>query len=603
MDRWSGTALQRIYEDYVSRCSELEARIFARGDFIWRRPDSHQAVIAWAYWREMQDGSSPRVEFYSVDGECYEMAISALLQATDYFDRALRRFAQREDDVGGRTMAIMTPFPMKTIEACFANLLDGRLVPDEVQTDVDKLREAYQLHDAEPLLAPLEIFDDDDDVFVGEDDNEKEPPKLLLYNNKCYRRRKRYARSTKKGWYYLCKNHRKCGCKGSIFVEANDTVSILSEHAPECTEMESDHRSMTFEGAEFLLSLKRHQAVNPSSPCIVIQDFLNLHPEFSDSFRSYDIDSLISLLEDTVADSVCAPRYGKASDFVRMDIWLASLHIMVIGSDEMLACSRSVDWIMFDGTFKCVPKPFYQLVTVLGCSIETRRFVPLVHFLLPGKKQAMYRAMFELLDIEIAFDRVNRITADFEKGLQNEILLWVSRNQMEATLHGCRFHFVQALRKKMRSIYGRAIDKDLKVKTLFHLITWFPFLERDVVENFVMELNRRETGIDKFLRYFVRFWMPRYDEWAINNDRRTTNNAIESYHSILTERMTKHPSIGRFLMNLSLIDAERMRNAVNPARQSEDNAPVSDEIIFQFQEALAWFPMKTKPNGKKRLRR
>ena len=156
-----------------------------------------------------------------------------------------------------------------------------------------------------------------------------------------------------------------------------------------------------FEDAEFLLSLKRHRNANPGkSPCMIIQEFLEYHPGFSDNFSRYDLESLVYLLEDTVTSSFDPPRYGKASAFVRMDMWFDGLHIMVIGSDDMLAFSRSVDWVLFDGTFKCVPKPFYQLVTVLGCSIQTRKFVPIVHFLLPSKTQATYRAMFEILDTQ-----------------------------------------------------------------------------------------------------------------------------------------------------------------------------------------------------------
>ena len=597
---WAGQSFETIYEEYIAECSELVAGIFARGDFLWRGSDLHHTLIAWVYWSETEGGTVPNVDFYSVDGDVYQIQVSYLLQFTEYFDRAVKSFALRH--AHGDSMAVLTQFSVRALEACYENLLEGRPVPEDVQDDVAKLRETYQLLDAEPLIDPYdEIFGGDDDL-VDAEEAEKDPPKVLVHHGKLYRRRKWYATETKRGWYYLCSNYQKCGCKGSVFVVTNDEVSTLSEHSPECADEATEQRSLTLEDAEFLLSLKRHRNANPGkSPCMIIQEFLEYHPGFSDNFSRYDLESLVYLLEDTVTSSFDPPRYGKASAFVRMDMWFDGLHIMVIGSDDMLAFSRSVDWVLFDGTFKCVPKPFYQLVTVLGCSIQTRKFVPIVHFLLPSKTQATYRAMFEILDTQTTFDCVNKITADFEKGLQNEILLWISRNQLEATLHGCRFHFVQALRKKMKALYGRLIDKDVKVKTLLHLITWLPFLERDVCENLLMELNQRKTGVEKFLRYFSRFWMPRYDEWSIRDDRRTTNNAIESYHSVLSEAMSRHPSICRFLMNLSLIDGERVRNAANPSRQNEDIVPVCDEILYQFQEALAWFPMGQR--GANKIRR
>ena len=56
------------------------------------------------------------------------------------------------------------------------------------------------------------------------------------------------------------------------------------------------------------------------------------------------------------------------------------------------------------------------------------------------------------------------ITSYFEKGLQNEIQLWLSLNEMEASVQGCRFHFIQSIRKRMKQFYGRAIDRDLTKK-------------------------------------------------------------------------------------------------------------------------------------------
>ena len=380
-------------------------------------------------------------------------------------------------------------------------------------------------------------------------------------------------------------------------------MSLISEHVAECAERTTHHRRSEFEDEEFLFGLKKLRREDPDKlPCALIQAFLDGHPELADKLNSYDIQSLVALVGAPVRNMAYTSRYGKATNFVRMDMWLDSQHIITIGSDEMLEYSRRVDWLMFDGTFKCVPKPFYQMVTVMGCSIETRKFVPVIHFLLTGKMQANYRAMFEILDTQTTFDYVNRITADFEKGLQNEIQFWISRNQMETTFHGCRFHFVQALHKRMKKMYGRAIDRDVKMKTLLRLITWFPFLPRPVVENLVMELQCRDTPIEKFLRYFVRFWLPKYDEWALTADGeiRRTNNALESYHSILAERMSKHPSMSRFLTNLSLIDAERIRDAVNVSKAPEDTAPLCDEIIYQFQESLVWFPMKGATSRKRR---
>lgn len=600
---WLGESFEQIYQNYVDNYKQLTNQEFPRDSFAWREFDVHRSIIAWAYWCEISCHIRPQVEFYDTEGGFYEIPILSLLQVTEYFDQALKRSAERQTIVHGKiSVAIITHFPFNVIETCFNHALLGFPVPSELEFDVGNVSATYNIRIIEPLH---QILDDGDDHFsIDSEDGHDDPPEYLLHNGRPYWRHKWYSKGKRCGWYYRCENRKLCNCKGSIFVSLQSEISTVSGHVPECYQITRENGPMFLEDVSFLLALRKHRMQHVSkTPCEVILDFLECHPEFSDNCQRYDVQSLVDLVGEEVPTIANATPYGKAANFVRMEMRLDSLHIIVVGNDEMLNCSQSVNWLMVDGTFKCVPKPFYQLVTVMGCLVETGKFVPIIHFLLPGKTQANYRAMFDILDTQTNFTCVNRITSDFEQGLQNEIELWMSRNQMEASFRGCRFHFAQALRKRMKKLYGSAINTDVKMKTLLRLITWFPLLTRDNVENIVIELQRRHTGIEKFLQYFVRFWIPKYDEWALNDDVRSTNNALEGYHSVLGEKMSKHPSISRFLMTLSMIDNERIRDSINPSRRSQNPVPVYQEIIYQFQEALKWFPMKTVPERRKGRKR
>lgn len=588
--RWHSMSFDEIYSRYRERYASQEV---SKESFVWAdhvpSSDMHEELISWACWCQDIHSVIPSVEFYGIDGETYQITVKDLLQVTDQFDRALKRFADRPmDDISKNPMAMMTHFKASVLRASFQYALRRTDLCDDVRHDAAEVIDFYKLQLVEE---PQDVFfelEDSDGLYESEE--EEDAPEHMVYQEKIYVRGRWYQSEYKSGWYYLCRN--KKTCDGSIFLDVHGIVTIVSVHSEECQQTEF---SVDFDDCEFLLSLRRHLTNSGKPQSHAILDFIESYPEFSENFNKYDVDSLLHLYKEPNRPATSNPMiYGRDGDLIRMDVIFDSQHIIVISSDEMLQSSQSVDWIMFDGTFKCVPKKFYQLMTILGRCIETQRFVPIIHFLLPGKTERCYRAMFELLDTRVRFICVNRVTSDFEKGLQNQIQLWMSRNQMEASFQGCRFHFAQALHRRMKRLYGRAIETDLFKKRLLRLMSWFPFLEREVVENLIVELQRRKTGIEQFVRYFVTYWMPKFDEWTITelNPIRTTNNPIESYHSILGEKLGLHPTMKRFLHNLAIVDQERLADTRKKDQPRRDDLPIAEEIIFQFQTVLDRLPVR-----------
>jgi hypothetical protein len=107
--------------------------------------------------------------------------------------------------------------------------------------------------------------------------------------------------------------------------------------------------------------------------------------------------------------------------------------------------SLSPFWIM-DGTFKTVPRIFYQLYTIhapVGAE-ENSRILPLVYALMSGKSKELYQALFQNL-IEFAEEsnislRPSTILTDFEKAAID-----ASHEEFPGiTNKGCLFHLGQS---------------------------------------------------------------------------------------------------------------------------------------------------------------
>lgn len=114
-------------------------------------------------------------------------------------------------------------------------------------------------------------------------------------------------------------------------------------------------------------------------------------------------------------------------------------------------------WIC-DGTFDYAPALFSQLYTIHGYVNGFN--IPLAYFRLPCKSQPTYERMFRMLN-EVAADvtlQPECIMMDFEQAALN------AANAVFplATLRGCKFHFTQAIVKRIEGerILCECYEKD-----------------------------------------------------------------------------------------------------------------------------------------------
>ncbi|CAF4541237.1 unnamed protein product, partial [Didymodactylos carnosus] len=75
------------------------------------------------------------------------------------------------------------------------------------------------------------------------------------------------------------------------------------------------------------------------------------------------------------------------------------------------------------------------------------RSVPLVYALLPGKSEAVYGELFNVL-VQNVSKHPKSITIDFEKAVENVI----KQKLPTTTINGCFFHFKQALWRKIEDL-------------------------------------------------------------------------------------------------------------------------------------------------------
>lgn len=150
---------------------------------------------------------------------------------------------------------------------------------------------------------------------------------------------------------------------------------------------------------------------------------------------------------------------------------------------ERLCISRIM---ICDGTFKVVPNEFYQLYTIHGAFMD--HVFTLIYCLTTTKNQIFYNNLLNLLKIRAQERNMplepQYINSDFELAFMSA----ASNVFPNSVIHGCNFHFGQAIWKRTVNIglkvpYGN----NQTVKYTISYLRALPFVPvNDVVETFEM---------------------------------------------------------------------------------------------------------------------
>lgn len=113
-------------------------------------------------------------------------------------------------------------------------------------------------------------------------------------------------------------------------------------------------------------------------------------------------------------------------------------HIVIFGCQTNIDYLKQAGRVLMDGTFEYCCKYFTQLFTI---HIEVNgHYVPVLFCLLPDKKQATYKALFEKIKRLMGDSSIAGVMVDFEISIHKAIKqIWPA-----AEIFGCRFHLTQS---------------------------------------------------------------------------------------------------------------------------------------------------------------
>ncbi|GMF37841.1 unnamed protein product [Phytophthora fragariaefolia] len=105
--------------------------------------------------------------------------------------------------------------------------------------------------------------------------------------------------------------------------------------------------------------------------------------------------------------------------------------------------------VFVDGTFRCVPQPFYQCVVIMVHDQASDCFLPAFYVLCSSKESGMYCNVIDHV-IQATDQKLNpaKVICDFESGLIKAMLTQFP----DAKVSGCYFHFKQALGRQMKKL-------------------------------------------------------------------------------------------------------------------------------------------------------
>jgi hypothetical protein len=214
-------------------------------------------------------------------------------------------------------------------------------------------------------------------------------------------------------------------------------------------------------------------------------------------------------------------------------------------------------FVFVDATFGIVPSMgFYQL---LFFQVEWHGVsLPVLGALMTSKKQSLYLAVFQKLKqlIEQTCEfKPEDLMSDFEQGLQNALrATWP-----ESKVRGCRFHFGQAVIKKVRKLHlANEYRDNPDVRGWLKKSIGLCMLPADKIQEVwnchCLLLNQfsgqTKKNLLKFKKYINSFWIAKVgtETFSVFGLDHKTNNNAEQLHSRLKKNFkSAHPGFWKFL--------------------------------------------------------
>lgn len=232
---------------------------------------------------------------------------------------------------------------------------------------------------------------------------------------------------------------------------------------------------------------------------------------------------------------------------------------LLFASPAQLLQLSSAESVYIDGTFRTVPRLFYQLFTLF---ISVQNFVfPVLFVLMTKKSTDLYRRVFEKVHALTPAFAPNHVMGDYEDASVRAVKDVFGPN---ISVNGCWFHFAQSIvRKAKRLGLNVAFKEDGITRKCIRAACALPLLTAEAIPGALTDITAlagtaQGEGLAKLLTlcdYVRHRWVekasvgPTRMSVADRSDR--TNNGVESFHAAFAKRVkVAHPNLFTFLAHL-----------------------------------------------------
>ncbi|CAF3046448.1 unnamed protein product, partial [Rotaria sp. Silwood2] len=171
----------------------------------------------------------------------------------------------------------------------------------------------------------------------------------------------------------------------------------------------------------------------------------------------------------TTRDSIVIdPQYiitARNRIFLHFNSGPIDQRILIFSTKRQLKILENANYIYLVGTFSVVPELYFQLYIIHATYLS--HILPVVYILLPGKKQRLYKEMFQQIKNLISNFDPSNIMIDYERATINEI----KKQFPSSKLSGCFFHLCQnvyraAIRFGLKTLYSENEDFAKQIRSL-----------------------------------------------------------------------------------------------------------------------------------------
>ena len=179
-------------------------------------------------------------------------------------------------------------------------------------------------------------------------------------------------------------------------------------------------------------------------------------------------------------------------NFIREDISANGQRYLILCSDKQLELLANAKVIYFDATFKSAKEPFKQLASIHSFikSEGKMKQVPLAFIIMSRRQTVDYttvlEAIFKLLPTK---SKVKEVVLDFERAMWSAFKKVLPAN---AKLHGCWFHWSQAMYRKIKDAkLRRQYAKQGAIRTFLKMLMALPHLPAEHIPEAFNCLNNQ----------------------------------------------------------------------------------------------------------------